>query len=93
MTNPDTQLEPACSSCGSTLHHGTLQARGWDRAPYGDEFTDELHRCHECDAWSLVTFVDRFSSSDEMKVHGPLSRTEVTEQKGRIAELSKKGRD
>ena len=70
-----------------------MQARGWERAPCGDEFTDELHRCHQCGEWSLVTFVDRYSSSDEMKVHGPLSRSEVTEQAERIGELSKKGRD
>lgn len=84
MTNPDKKLEPACSSCGATLGQGTLQARGWERAPYGDEFTDELHRCHDCGEWSLVIFVDRFASSDEMKVHGPLSPSEITEQKERL---------
>lgn len=68
---------PKCPGCRSGLHEGTHQARSWERAPYGDEFTDELHRCPECGASSLVAFIDRFAGAGEMRVHGPLSMEEA----------------
>ena len=87
------ERQPTCPSCDSPLGQGSLRARGWERSPYGDEFTDELHCCLECEAWSLVTLVDRFASSDEVTVHGPLSESEITDQQERIGELNKMGRN
>jgi hypothetical protein len=35
-------------------------------------------------AWSLVTFVDRFSGPDDMKIEGPLTDDEAEEQKTKM---------
>jgi hypothetical protein len=63
--------------------------RDWERTPWGDEYCDELYQCKECDAWSIVTFLDRFSGEDKMSVRGPLSDEEVTAIAGRSQILKK----
>ncbi len=81
-TNAD--LLARCSDCRSILDRETRRGGSWERAPYGDEFADELHQCSVCGAWSLVTLVDRFASADEMKIRGPLSKREVAAQRQRM---------
>jgi hypothetical protein len=81
-TNAD--LLARCSNCRSILDWQTRQGGSWERAPYGDEFADELHLCSECGSWSLVTLVDRFASADEIKIRGPLSKSEVAGQRERM---------
>jgi hypothetical protein len=74
-----------CPGCQSPLTPTTVQALGgWDRSPTGDEFSDELHICSECNAWSMVTYVDRFAGPVEVKVTGPLSEEEVQQQRQRL---------
>ena len=74
-----------CPGCKAHLTGGTCRTRGgWERSPGGDEFVDEIHRCPNCDAWWLVTFVDRFASADETKITGPLTDEEVSEQLQRL---------
>lgn len=74
-----------CPVCGEPLGKGSCQSSSWERSPYGDEFSDELHRCRKCGAWSLLTSVDRFSGPDEVKVDGPLTDAEAEEQKDRMS--------
>jgi hypothetical protein len=77
-------MRSGCPGCGAGLTSSSLQAQGWERSPYGDEFSDELHRCPDCGAWSLVSVVDRFCGPDEVKVSGPLSEQEAEEQRQRL---------
>ena len=75
---------PKCPGCGESLNQDSCQSTSWERSPYGDEFSDELHQCKKCLAWSLVTFVDRFSGPDDMKIEGPLTDDEAEEQKTKM---------
>jgi len=70
-----------CPACRAPLGDGTLDARGGERSPWGDDFSDELHRCTNCRAWAVVTVVDRFSGPEETKVYGPLSDEEAAERR------------
>ena len=74
-----------CPGCGEPLTKATCQSTSWERSPYGDEFSDELHQCTQCHAWSLMTFVDRFSGPDELKIEGPLTEEEAEAQKTRMS--------
>jgi hypothetical protein len=76
---------PKCPGCSEPLNEASCQFTFWERSPYGDEFTDELHQCTKCRASSLITFVDRFSGSDDVKVEGPLTEEEAEEQKTRMS--------
>ena len=76
---------PKCSACGEPLTETSCQATFWERSPYGDEFSDELHQCTRCAAWLLVTLVDRFSGPDDVKIEGPLTEEEAEEQKTRMS--------
>jgi hypothetical protein len=74
-----------CPGCNERLTGSTRRIRGGrDRSPGGDEFVDEIHRCPTCNAWWLVTFVDRFASADEIKTMGPLSDEDIKEQRQRL---------
>lgn len=70
-----------CPACEAPLGETTLHARGEDRSPWGDEYSDELHRCAACGAWSVVTFVDRFCGPEERKIVGPMSDEEAAERR------------
>ena len=71
----------SCPECHAPLGQGTLDATAWERSPWGDEFSDELHRCVNCGVWAVVTVVDRFSGPVETTVHGPLSDEEAAERR------------
>lgn len=78
--------QPNCGSCQTPLTDQTLQARGgWDRSPGGDEYFDEIHRCSRCEAWYMLTFVDRFAGPDECRLSGPLTSDEIEEQRLRLS--------
>ncbi len=70
-----------CPACGAPLGATTLEAAGSERSPWGDEYSDELHRCAGCGAWAVVTVVDRFSGPEETKVYGPMAAEEVEERR------------
>jgi len=70
-----------CPKCRAQLGQGTLDATAWERTPWGDEFSDELHRCANCGTWAVVTVVDRFVGPAETSVDGPLSDEEAAERR------------
>jgi hypothetical protein len=75
-----------CPGCKARLTGSTCRTRGgWDRSPGGDEFVDEIHCCPRCNTWWLVTFVDRYASADEIKIMGPLTEDEQSEQYERLS--------
>jgi hypothetical protein len=75
-----------CPACRAPLGEATLDATGWERSPWGDEYSDQLHRCENCGAWAIVTMVDRFSGPEETKVDGPLSDEEAAERREAMKE-------
>ena len=75
-----------CAGCQTELTRSTREAHGgWSRSPGGDEYYDEIHRCSQCGEWSMLTFIDRFAGSDEIKVTGPLTGEEVQQQRQRLS--------
>jgi hypothetical protein len=78
-----------CPGCNKPLTTETAQlSGGWDTSPYGDEFSDVLHLCAACGAWSMVTHCERYVGPPETTVRGPLSAEEVQEQRERIRDKS-----
>jgi hypothetical protein len=74
-----------CPRCNEPLTGETAQLSGGsDRSPGGDEFSDVLHLCSNCDAWLMVTHCERYAGPPETKVCGPLSEKELNEQRERI---------
>ena len=77
-------LLPECTGCQKPLDDGSCKLTRWERSPSSDEFSDELHFCENCGAWSLLTFVERFAGPDEVKARGPLTEKELEEVRERL---------